>query len=355
MHYYLYFAGYDGKTEQIGLAYSTDQVHWQISPQPIIPVGETEAWDSFQTSNPSVLQEEGRFRMWYQGVDEQRRYRIGYAESPDGWRWQKHPTFLLGHPLDPTSKPPYPREGCHQPHVIREPAGYRMYFLDHRQGLGYIRVAFSKDGLAWEVHPEDCLRPEKTWEDHGLHYPWVIHNGNHYVMWYTSQAAKTRWFLNRAVSQDGIVWQRDPAHRPLIDLPQVRRVSLAHRWIPRKLLRLYPFYYHPRMRQLGTKTIHGGWLTALLLKIHDGVVFPLRQKRYLSFNNSSVHKLSDGSYLMYFQALTEGLTYAIGIAASPDGCEWQPLHMDILRQEIAQKKIDWCSVFDADPHLLLVE
>jgi predicted GH43/DUF377 family glycosyl hydrolase len=356
-HYYLYFAGFDGKTEQIGVATSNDLYQWQVSTQPIIPVGKPGEWDSSQTSNPCVLYENQCFRMWYQGVDDDGRYRLGYAESSDGLIWQKQPEVIFERPGIGESHKVPKREGYHQPLVLSLDDSYRMYFLDHRQGLGYIRLAESKDGLGWEVHPDDCLAPEKPWEVRGLHYPWVIRETNHYVMWYTSEADHTRWYLNRAISEDGINWQRDPVDRPVIDIRLPRTVSRGHYWLPRKLLRYFPNYLHPAFRASGRKRVRlpqGIWGRGMIW-LHDRIIYPLRAKRYISFNNSSIHRQPDGSYLMFFQAFTENSDLAIGTATSPDGIGWQAQHMDILRKPIQERSIEWCSVFDGDPHLLIWE
>src|SRR5690606_6610239 len=117
------------------------------------------------------------------------------------------------------------REGYHQPLVLHTGEKYLMYFNDHRQGLGYIRVAESEDGFTWEIKHGDCLKPDKPWERRGLHYPWVIQDGNHFVMWYTSENHKLHWFLSRAVSEDGIHWQREPADRPVISFETTRPAS----------------------------------------------------------------------------------------------------------------------------------
>lgn len=357
MQYYLYFAGFDGKREQVGVARSPDQINWEISPQPVIPVGEAGAWDERQTSNPCVIYDAdaARFRMWYQGVDGGGRYRIGYAESADGWTWEKSPDQWFARAGLADLNPVPRREGFHQPLVFRDGAGYKLYFLDHRAGLGYVRVATSEDGLDWQIHPEDCLAPSRPWESLGLHYPWVNHEEGRYVMWYTSEAEKTRWYLNRAVSADGYQWQRDPDY-PVIDIQLPRKVSRFHYFIPRKLLRLYPNYLHPEFRQHYSQRaqLPKGLLGKPLLTLHDVLVYKLRAKRYTNFNNSSVVKQADGAYLMYFQARTENGDLSIGSARSRDGVEWEDVKVDLLRETILKQKIGWCLVFDADPHLLIM-
>jgi predicted GH43/DUF377 family glycosyl hydrolase len=355
--YYLYIAGFDGSTEQVGVAISDDQKTWKISPEPIIPLGKPGEWDAVQTSNPSVLYEDGRFRMWYQGVDERNCYRIGYAESEDGWTWQKRPDVMFERADLKTLERVPRREGYHQPLVFRENSEYWMYFSEHRDGLGSIRVAKSADGLSWDVLPEKCLSPETSWEQLGLHYPWVLHEENGYTLWYTTEDYKHHWFLARAVSSDGIHWQRNPADRPVIGKETTRKVSLGHFWMPRHLLKWYPNYRHPKIRNGALKQLKtpDSLLGKFLVEVYDRVIFPLRSRRYMSFNNSSVVKKADGSYLMYFQSRDENGTLSVGRCTSRDGIHWGNTETSVLKETITREGYEWCSVFDADPHLLVIE
>ncbi|MFP4323033.1 MAG: hypothetical protein ACLFTK_11320 [Anaerolineales bacterium] len=357
--FYLFFAGYDGHVEQIGLAYSTDGQGWRISPEPIIPLGVAGAWDAVQTSNPSVLYENGLFRMWYQGVDARNTYRIGYAESEDGWVWQKHPDKLFQRDdlaqLDPVPR----REGYHQPLVLHDGERYRMYFSEHRNAIGYIRVATSQDGYAWALHPADCLAPELGWEARGLHYPWVIAENGGYTMWYTTEDTKHHWFLGRAVSADGFTWRREPPTEPVIDKRTTRRFSRYTHLIPRHLSKWYPNYRHPKVRSSPLKRASlsppQGIIGRQVVTFYDRVVFPFRAQRFMSFNNSSVIRQDNETYLMYFQSRDENGTLSIGRCASPDGVDWGQAKTNILKPTIEREGIEWCSVFDADPHLLILE
>jgi hypothetical protein len=65
--------------------------------------------------------------------------------------------------------------------------------------------------------------------------------------------------------------------------------------------------------------------------------------------------MDDGSLLMYYQALTENIDLAIGSLTSRDGIRWQVKAVDVLRDTIVRENITWTLVFDADPHLLVVE
>lgn len=85
---------HDGQPESVYVlmhATSRDGIQWERSGQPIMPA---RVDDECQT-NPSVVQIDGRFHMWFcyrHGLDfrnSQRSYRIGYAGSDDGLAWQR--------------------------------------------------------------------------------------------------------------------------------------------------------------------------------------------------------------------------------------------------------------------------
>jgi hypothetical protein len=85
---------HEGRPESVYVlmhATSSDGIHWNRSGRPIMPA---RVDDECQT-NPSVVQINGRFHMWFcyrHGLDfrnSQRSYRIGYAWSDDGLNWQR--------------------------------------------------------------------------------------------------------------------------------------------------------------------------------------------------------------------------------------------------------------------------
>lgn len=72
-----------GGTFRIGYATSEDGIEWKkaVSENPVLDVGPTGSWDSFQIGHPSVLIDERTYKMWYIGADASDRVRIGYATS----------------------------------------------------------------------------------------------------------------------------------------------------------------------------------------------------------------------------------------------------------------------------------
>jgi predicted GH43/DUF377 family glycosyl hydrolase len=67
-------------------ATSRDGVRWEADANPCVS---PESPDEYGVGRPSVLFEDGTYRMWYSVRSFGEPYRIGYAESPDGVRWTR--------------------------------------------------------------------------------------------------------------------------------------------------------------------------------------------------------------------------------------------------------------------------
>ncbi|MEN8139383.1 MAG: T9SS type A sorting domain-containing protein [Bacteroidota bacterium] len=91
---------------QIGLATSTDGLQWTkhddpttteapfASSDPVLELGETDAWDQHRAMLPNVLKNVSGYEMWYTGlkgpINTSVLQHIGYASSTDGISWIKH-------------------------------------------------------------------------------------------------------------------------------------------------------------------------------------------------------------------------------------------------------------------------
>lgn len=92
--YYMFYTNNpnDIKEDRIDLATSTDGIHW-IKQGRVLDVGGT--WDNIIVSRPSVIYENGTFKMWFDTLSNNPNYSghrwIGYATSTDGKHFTKHP------------------------------------------------------------------------------------------------------------------------------------------------------------------------------------------------------------------------------------------------------------------------
>jgi len=174
----------------VGLAVSDDggTSFRKVSAAPILG---RNAIDPYLCASPSVLIEDGLWRMWYvSGVrwvleNEQPKhyYHIKYAESRNGIEWR--PTGKVS--IDFKSPDEY---AIARPCVLRESGTYRMWYC--YRGTKYrIGYAESRDGLDWERKDEEaCINTSTAgWDSEELAYPfvfrmndelWMLYNGNGY-------------------------------------------------------------------------------------------------------------------------------------------------------------------------------
>ncbi|MFQ6083553.1 MAG: hypothetical protein ACE5WD_09350 [Candidatus Aminicenantia bacterium] len=185
-------------TYKIGHATSSDGIHWKKDPNnPVVPLGEMYIdWDWACTAEPTVIVEDGTFKIWYLGGDVYNgkfRLRVGYATSNDGSNWTKY----QGNPV--LSSPEKNRELA-TPSVLRSEKGYTLWcsLMDEEHDFfpnGPFRYATSSDGINWTMHPEYVLEcePSVTWDHSGIFGPTVLfdEDENKYKMWYSGY--ETDW------------------------------------------------------------------------------------------------------------------------------------------------------------------
>lgn len=190
---YLYYVGWNlGVTvpwrNSIGLAvrpHGTDRFERQGN----APVLDRSAVDPYSLSYPWVLRDGGLWRMWYGSNlswgahPTDMTHVIKYAESTDGIAWT--PTGRIA--VEPRGDGEF---AVSRPCVIRDPDGWRMWFSS--RGNGYrIGYAESPDGIRWDrIDGVAGLQPgDADWEDREVAYAAVfdylgrrhmLYNGNDY-------------------------------------------------------------------------------------------------------------------------------------------------------------------------------
>ncbi|HUT61517.1 MAG TPA: DUF4986 domain-containing protein [Phycisphaerae bacterium] len=198
--YHMWYSGYrpgrlvswpeiPPKQYWIGYATSVDGVTWKrMSDKPVL--SPDQPWEDVQVMCPSVLWDEQAkvFKMWYSGGDNYEPHAIGYATSPDGLTWTKHPNnpILQG---DPKGDWDYMKAMACQ--VLRQGGWYIMFYaglpdIQHSQ----IGIARSKDGITnWQRHPANpVIRPGRDKFDASACYkPYAIFDGKKWVLWYNGR------------------------------------------------------------------------------------------------------------------------------------------------------------------------
>ena len=89
--FYMYYTGAPNmEDDRIYLATSNDGVNWSKQGM-VLDVGLPDSWEPDRVGRPAVLYEQGQFRIWYDGQIFGVARHVGYATSPDGHNWTRHP------------------------------------------------------------------------------------------------------------------------------------------------------------------------------------------------------------------------------------------------------------------------
>ena len=184
---FLYYTGWQRTTgvpynNYTGCALSFDggDTFKKISEAPILDRNHSEL---FSATSPTVLNEQGLWKMWYcSGVNWlkiqdkwEHVYDIKYAESIDGIKWKQHLSIAVAQST--------PEEAITKPTVIKINNSYHMWFCyrgsrnfrygDESYRIGY---ALSKNGIDWHRLNENAglTLSESGWDAEMLAYPEVV-------------------------------------------------------------------------------------------------------------------------------------------------------------------------------------
>lgn len=169
----------------IGLAVSEDGGD-AFRKTSVAPILARSAYDPCLVTAPSVMVDNGVWRMWYVSgfkweEDEtglHSFYHVKYAESEDGVSWERRGLVCIE--LRPGER------NIGRPCVIKEGGIYKMWY-SYNEGQGYrIGYAESADGYVWARLDEEAgiSVSEAGWDSEALAYPWVFtHEGRKYMLY----------------------------------------------------------------------------------------------------------------------------------------------------------------------------
>ena len=189
--YKMWYTGQARGHSYIGYAESDDGIHFNRPLTDPVMISEY-PWEGFSVMNPSVLYENGIYRMWYASGETYEPNVLAYAESEDGITWKK----ARINPIV-TREPGniYEQDrvgGCQVLHT--DDMGYLMFYIGYENiDLARICMARSANGITrWErsesnpiVSPtpgewdaDACYKPSVLWnEEKGEWMLW--YNGRH--------------------------------------------------------------------------------------------------------------------------------------------------------------------------------
>lgn len=133
-------------------------------------------------------------------------------------------------------------EHVYAPSILFEDGRYRMWYVDVSADPWRIRLAESGDGIMWEpADPEPVLEVDQAWEEERLFYPCVIretgYENDRYLMWYGAYWSERddTTAIGLAVSDDGIHWHKyadNPVITPDPERPFESNYCTSHTVLP---------------------------------------------------------------------------------------------------------------------------
>jgi predicted GH43/DUF377 family glycosyl hydrolase len=214
--YHMWYSGQDGSNSRIGHATSPNGYQWtKDAANPVLDLGPPTSWDDFGVYYADVIYNGTGFQMWYT-ADDGVVMKIGYATSPDGSTWTKHP----GNPvLDLGVSGSFDDVNVYKPAVFYDGSIYHMWYSGSDGAVTKIGYATSPDGVIWTKYPGNPvleLGPSGSWEDEQVRAPDVYFDGSNFHMWYTGVKVDSNK-IGYAISSDGINWIKNPAN-PVLDV-----------------------------------------------------------------------------------------------------------------------------------------
>ena len=202
--YKLWYAGRNARCKSIndhkfGYAYSPDGIHWTKYPgNPVLVTGDNSYWYNTFISNPSVLLENGIYKMWFTAPDlvingqpTDGKGNIGYATSSDGIQWTVNtsPVLIAGDQAN------WDAASIAEPSVLKVGSTYHMFYsaLDQWTVENFqVGYAWSSDGINWtksNQNPVVKIGSSSQWDRFWASHPGVMYDSfdSKFKMWYTGR------------------------------------------------------------------------------------------------------------------------------------------------------------------------
>ncbi len=155
-----------------------------------------------------------------------RKGRIGLAESTDGIHWNRLAPAEKASILEPAEKSAWDDWFLDTPAILYHGGTWYLWYFgdsDNQSPGGAIGLATSTDGLHFtriDTGPVLAQGDAGAWDSLWVESPTVIHDGTRFVMYYTGVDASWTPRAGRATSLDGVNWTKDPQNPVLSNGPR---------------------------------------------------------------------------------------------------------------------------------------
>jgi predicted GH43/DUF377 family glycosyl hydrolase len=300
---------------------------WVKSPKnPMLSLGSAGEFDSQNIFAPAVVKDGGKYFLFYAGGpagpntgEELVRYQLGLALSDDGETWTK-----TGKPLLPLGE----RDNFHAtPALLRDPAGnllkldgvWHMVFCGNR--ADDVEHATSRDGLTWEKDPRSPIY-------RSAYSPNLVQAGDELRMYYIAKPAKrdgkaVPWEVHLATGADLHSLKPHPANPVLTISQHWEKGALFYPYVLREgqtWVMFYAAYWQdPPSRKgstaIGMATSPDG--TTWTKHARNPILTPTAGSTYDSLYTSSQSVIRDGDiWRMYYAGRVDAIHkyFSIGMA-----------------------------------------
>ena len=193
------------------------EITWElVSEDPVSPIGEADSWNDQWNEPGAAIYYEDQYHLFVNGYPGGigTNNGIGYRISDDGvnYEWATDEPILRRDDM-----PNEPLSIAATDILVLEDGTWVLYFFNFnspnwpRVEATMGRATASDPAGPWTVDEDLILVPgeEGTWDESSVAYGSVVETEDGFVMFYTGQDARGNENIGRAVSEDGIIWERD--------------------------------------------------------------------------------------------------------------------------------------------------
>lgn len=202
----IWYSASDGANYRIIYAESQNGTDWTDFQEAVSP-GNLPPYDTTGPLYPEVIKIGSYYKMWYSATGDDNRTRIIYCDSWDGLNWSN---FQVA--VDPGAEGDYDSDGAYSPTVVLNEGKYRMWYTGLDTGMTAGRTIYcdSPDGISWSNHQMVVdIRKLPGYDDLSNDSATVIVDGGLFKMWYTGQYLEGSDFKTYIIycdSIDGLSW-----------------------------------------------------------------------------------------------------------------------------------------------------
>jgi predicted GH43/DUF377 family glycosyl hydrolase len=203
--YHMWFSGLVSNVSGIFTATSSDGVNWVVRSSPVLTLGSKGSWDNGSIYSPDVIWNGTMYLMYYVGTGTNAYREIGLAFSGDGVNWRRYPQ----NPVLKFGPGFYDSWYTRFPSVILDNGTYKMWYTGHTltntSAPWYIATdyATSADGIHWTKYAGNPVYGGgSNWTSYSLYeHPSVAKIDGTYIM-----VGDDGIKLSYATSTDGVHW-----------------------------------------------------------------------------------------------------------------------------------------------------